>query len=761
MPEHAAVTDLTALNGANGFFIRSAQADGLGLSLSVGDINGDGFGDLFMGARQETHGGENQAGSAYALYASAKAWGLDTNLDTLKPKQGFELYGQVENQLAGQSVGLGDYDGDGNADMAVGADGANGFGGAAYVRYDAPAGAAAPAAGLNGVDGFTVTRPSGAEPFTYLGTAVAAADMDDDGRDELIVSQPNADHGGAMAGEVHIIWNNPLDISAGRDPGALEGGDGSGGFTIAGEPGDRLGVSIGVGDVNRDGVDDIVSASGDGGGVCVLGGVDLQVAGGLLTRADLDGANGFGFDVGSRVMLGDLNGDGRDDLVVGNDTAGASFQGEVFVSFSDGSEDPTRDLSGLTGANGFHITGPEAFAFLGASMGAGDVNHDGIEDLLLGVPGVDAPSRTDAGAVYVVFGRASGFAAEVSLAALDGSNGFKVIGEAAGAAAGYSIATPDMNADGLLDIAIGSYESQEVAVLFGELPTGPVTRLGTNISQTVHGGDDNDTLGGGAGHDVIVGHGGNDEIDGGIGRDTLDGGAGNDKLVGGKGVDTVSYEDSSAAVSADLEFGRSTGGGGADALKKVENIKGSFYADTFVGNAGANRIDGNDGADLVHGRDGADTLNGEGGKDELHGEGGADLLSGGTFSDKLYGGAGPDTLIGGSRSDLIDLGGAVGGDGEVDRARYDAIADSRPDTEADVIRAFGPEDIIDLSRIDAKPLTAGDDAFTVVNAFTGAGGEVRVEVSAPFTVIHVDVDGDMVDDMEIFIEGEQSPGFEL
>ena len=82
-----------------------------------------------------------------------------------------------------------------------------------------------------------------------------------------------------------------------------------------------------------------------------------------------------------------------------------------------------------TAATASASTGSTTYDHSGCSVaGAGDVNGDGIDDLIIGAPCADPGGRYDAGESYVVFGSAAGFAASLDLAALDGSNGFRLDG---------------------------------------------------------------------------------------------------------------------------------------------------------------------------------------------------------------------------------------------------------------------------------------------------------------------------------------------
>ena len=272
-----------------------------------------------------------------------------------------------------------------------------------------------------------------------------AGDVNGDGIDDLIIGAINTDHNGHFeAGESHVVFGRTTgfpSIFQLHDLNPLAGGDGTEGLLLSGiDLNDHSGWSVsGAGDVNGDGIDDfIIGASGGdpngtgnaGESYVVFGrntgfpaGLEL---GTLFPEGGSDGTEGFvlkAIDAGREFAgisvsgAGDVNGDGIDDFIIGAADAepnGESEAGESYVVFGRTTGFPAafelRSLfpeAGGNGTAGFVLKGIDASDESGWSVSnAGDVNGDGIDDLIIGAHLADPNGTLDAGESYVIFGRA-------------------------------------------------------------------------------------------------------------------------------------------------------------------------------------------------------------------------------------------------------------------------------------------------------------------------------------------------------------------
>jgi len=144
----------------------------------------------------------------------------------------------------------------------------------------------------------------------------------------------------------------------------------------------------------------------------------------------------------------------------------------------------------------------------------------------------------------------------------------------------------------------------------------------------IFGHQGNNTLSGGDGNDYLIGGAGSDVMSGGSGEDLLISGSGDDAIDGGDGIDTAYFADAGfGGVDVDLEAGTAIADQGTDSIQKVENVYGSYGADTIRGDAGNNQLSGGYGDDSLSGGDGNDKLLGGAGDDVIDGGSGIDTVS--------------------------------------------------------------------------------------------------------------------------------------
>ena len=196
--------------------------------------------------------------------------------------------------------------------------------------------------------------------------------------------------------------------------------------------------------------------------------VDLSA----LTGSDgfqINGEDRYDFSGASVSDAGDLNGDGFDDLLIGNGRRNADASRSIYVVFGRGvAFGSTVEVADLDGVNGFQITGEAMFQTFGTSVSAaGDVNGDGFDDVIIGA--LDAnPNGIYSGASYLVFGHAGPFSPTLDLSSLDGTNGFRMNGEATFDYAGEAVSgAGDVNGDGFDDLLISARGAGTSYLIFG------------------------------------------------------------------------------------------------------------------------------------------------------------------------------------------------------------------------------------------------------------------------------------------------------
>ncbi|MEH1912649.1 hypothetical protein [Nostoc sp.] len=380
---------------------------------------------------------------------------------------------------------------------------------------------------LNGANGFAI---NGIKEFDSSGSSVSSAgDINDDGIADLIIGAPDADPNGDYSGQSYVVFGKSTGFSPTLNLSSLNGANG---FAING-----------------------------------------------IKKGDFSG--------NSVSSAGDINDDGIADLIISAPVARNSSSSQSYVVFGKSTGfSPTLNLSSLNGANGFAINGiinTYSFSSTASSVSsAGDINDDGIADLIIGAPAPYAdPNGDDSGQSYVVFGKSTGFSPTLNLSSLNGANGFAINGIKAGDNSGYSVSSAgDINDDGIADLIISA--SRRSYVVFGK-STGfsPTLNLSSLNGANGFAINSNDYLG-------------NFRSAGDINDDGIA-----DLIIG---APTASPNGDYSGQSYVIFGGKNIGRG------STINLMGTAGTDTLVGT---------DTNNIIEGKAGNDTLTGNGGQDQF------------------------------------------------------------------------------------------------------------------------------------------------